>query len=271
MVYPENIITDGLDKLMVVTDFDRTLTKAFVDGKVTALISMMVREKIFDDDYIAKAKKSYEYYRPIEIDESLPLEYRCQKMQEWWEYVFEVLIDKKLSKTKLRFAMEKSHQMLRPGVAGFLTKLNQNHVPVVILSANGLGRDSIEYFLEKHQLNFPNIHVFCNEIIWDENGVMVDFRRPLIHVLNKNFQVVKNSQIFEKNDLAFRKNVIAIGDGISDLEMVKNCDYTNLWKVGFLNEEIEKLRPAFQRAFDVVIENDADFSYLNELIGKIKN
>jgi len=268
MTNDQKIIAGGWENLLVVTDFDRTLTKAFVDGKVTALISVMVREKIFDDDYIEKAKKSYEYYRPIEIDESLSLVYRSQKMQEWWEYVCEVLIDKKLSKAKIRLAMERSHQMLRPGVVEFLTKLNQKKVPVIILSANGLGQESIEYFLEKHNLNFPNIQVFCNRFIWNEQGEAIDYQRPLIHVFNKDFQLVKNSPVFKSLNLKSRKNVLTIGDGISDLDMVKNCDYTNLLKVGFLNEDVDKLRAAFSKAFDVVIEGDGNFDYLNQILAK---
>jgi 5'-nucleotidase len=252
---------------MIVTDFDRTLTQAFVAGQSTSLISTMVREKLFDDDYIEKAKKSYAIYRPIEVDELLPLEYRTQKMQEWWDYVMAVLIDKKLSKAKLRLAMEKTQQRFRPGVAEFLTKLNSHQVPVIILSAGGLGKESIEYFLEKNNLYLPNIFVFCNEFIWDDQGVATDYKRPLIHVLNKDFQRVKNSPIFEK--INQRRNVIALGDGIGDLDMVKNCDYVNLLKVGFLNEEIEKLRSAFNQAFDVVIENDGSFEYLNQVLEKM--
>lgn len=179
-----------------------------------------------------------------------------------------VLIDKKLSKAKLRLAMEKTQQRFRLGVAEFLTKLNNHQVPVIILSAGGLGKESIEYFLEKNNLYLPNIFVFCNEFIWDEQGVATDYKRPLIHVLNKDFQLVKNSPIFEK--INQRRNVIALGDGIGDLDMVKNCDYTNLLKVGFLNEEIEKLRSAFNQAFDIVIENDGSFEYPNQVLEKMR-
>lgn len=262
----QKIIDGGFENLLVVTDFDRTLTQAFVDGKVTALISTMVRENIFDEDYNEKSKKYYEYYRPIELDESLSLEYRAQKMQEWWEAVSQLLIEKKLSKEKIQIAMKKSHSILRRGAVEFLEKLHTCHVPVIILSANGLGSQSIKVFLDENHINFPNIHVFCNEFIYDENGVAVDYKKPLVHVFNKDFALVKKSPIYQ--DLAHRKNIIAIGDNLSDLDMVKNCEYENLFKIGFLNEELEKLRPIYQATFDIVIENDGPFDSISQILNQ---
>lgn len=264
----EKIIEGGFDNLLVVTDFDRTLTQAFVDGKVTALISTMVREKIFDDDYNEKAKKAYEHYRPIEIDESLSLEYRSQKMQEWWEYMTSVLIDKGLSKEKLMQAMKKSHSILRKGVIQFLTSLNKHNVPVIILSANGLGTYSVQFFLDEHKLNYDNIHLLGNEFIWDEKGVAIDYQKPLVHVFNKTFELIRNSTFYP--NISRRKNIIAMGDNISDLEMIKGCEYEIALKVGFLNEEVEKLRLAYQQNFDVVIENDGSFDYLNQVLEKMR-
>ncbi len=254
-------------QLLVVSDFDRTLTHAFVDGKVTALISVMVREHMFDADYANKAKAAYEKYRPIEIDESLSLEYRTQKMQEWWEYSCEVLIDKGLSKDKLRTAIAKTKHYLRNGATEFLTKLYQKNIPLVILSAGGLGKESIQLFLETNKIYFPNIEIFCNEFVWNTDGVATDYIRPLIHVFNKDFQLIKNSKYYKS--IEHRKNIIAIGDNISDLDMVKNCEYKQLLKIGFLNENIDKLRPNYQKAFDVVIENDGPMNYLSDLIDQI--
>jgi HAD superfamily hydrolase (TIGR01544 family) len=263
----QKILSGGFDQLLVVTDFDRTMTQAFVNGKSYALISTLVRENIFDEDYNEKARKSYAHYRPIEIDETLPLEYRVQKMAEWWERVAEVLIEKKLSESIIQLAIEKTQQQLRVGVAEFLTTLYQHQVPVIIFSANGLGTESIRLFLAKMKLDFSNIHIFGNEFIWDDDGVVIGHQRPLIHVLNKDFNLVKKSPLF--TEIAERKNVIAIGDNIGDLDMVKNCDFAHLLKVGFLNEEIEKSRSAYQAAFDVVIENDGSFEYLNTLLKKL--
>jgi HAD superfamily hydrolase (TIGR01544 family) len=266
MTSEAKIVAGGFKNLLILTDFDRTLTQAFVHGKSTSLISTMVRDKLFDDDYIEKATKSYAIYRPIELDESLPRKYRAEKMQEWWEYACQVLIDKKLSKAKIKLAMTKSQQQLRTGVKEFLTTLNDHQVPVLIISASGLGTESIEYFLEKNQLMLPNIHIFCNQFIWDKNGVAVDYEKPLIHAFNKDFKLVKKSPIYAK--IKTRQNVIAIGDGVGDMDMLNNCDYANLLKVGFLNEEIEKSRDTFQHVFDKVIEEDGDFAYLNQLLTK---
>lgn len=254
---------------LIVSDFDRTLTKAFVDGKVTSLISTMVRENIFDEDYNQKAKTSYEHYRPIEIDESLPLQYRIEKMQEWWEYVCQVLIEKKLSKDKIRLAMQKSHSILREGAQQFFSTLQKHGIPLVILSANGLGTESIHCYLEENGLNYDNIHVFSNQFIWNKDGVAIDYRKPLVHSLNKDFSIVKQSPLYQT--FASRTHVIALGDNISDLDMVKNCPYRKLYKIGFLNESMEELRPHFYKKFDLVIENDGSFDAVNSLLATITN
>ena len=263
-----SILQDGPDNLLVVSDFDRTLTKAFVDGKATSLISVLAREKLMDEDYIQRAKAAYDFYRPIEIDETLSVEYRSQKMGEWWELMFSLLIEKKLSKELMRIAMGKSQAWLRDGVDKFLVTLHELNIPLLIFSGNALGRHSIEFFLEQGGYPAENVHIISNEFIWDSQGVAVDYQRPVVHVFNKDFSLVKNELFFEQ--IKNRPNVIALGDHLRDLDMIKNGDFHKTHSIGFLNENVDELRPIYSQKFNQLVEGDGSFDLVNQILGCFK-
>ena len=63
--------------------------------------------------------------------------------------------------------------------------------------------------------------------------------------------------------------MILLGDDLQDLGMVKNLDYDNLIKIGFLNENVDENLEKYKEGYDVVITGDGDFSFVNELIGEI--
>jgi 5'-nucleotidase len=69
------------------------------------------------------------------------------------------------------------------------------------------------------------------------------------------FEIVKN-----------RKNVLLLGDGLGDIGMIMGFNYDNLIKIGFLNEEVEKCLEEYKNNYDIVILNDSDMNFVNELL-----
>ena len=63
-----------------------------------------------------------------------------------------------------------------------------------------------------------------------------------------------------------RKNVILLGDNIEDIAMIEGFDYNNLLKIGFLNYEVEKNLDKFKQDFDVLVLNDGEMDFVNDLI-----
>ena len=64
----------GPEKLHILTDFDRTLTKAFVNGQyVSSLISVLRSENYLTADYAPEAHRLYDQYHAIETDPRIPL------------------------------------------------------------------------------------------------------------------------------------------------------------------------------------------------------
>ena len=70
-------------------------------------------------------------------------------MQEWWEKHFELMIECGLKRNDIADIINKSHLKLRDGVVDFLTLLNTENIPLIIISAGAIG-DAIPIFLAKN-------------------------------------------------------------------------------------------------------------------------
>ncbi|MDP2910228.1 MAG: haloacid dehalogenase-like hydrolase [bacterium] len=260
---------DGVEKLHVLADFDRTFTYAFVNGKkIPSLLSILRDEKYLTPDYSEKANALFDKYHAIEINPDFPLEEKKKVMKEWWTVHFELLIKSNLSKNDMVKAVESNNIVLRDGLVEFLNTLKNNNIPLVVLSSSGLGKEAIELCLEKKGLSLENIHIISNSFKWDENGKAISVKEPIIHTLNKDETAVKNfPEIFKK--VKERKNMVLLGDSISDIEMATGFDYEKLIKIGFLNEEIEASLENYKKVFDVLILNDSSAKFLNQLLREI--
>jgi len=84
---------DGSSKLHIISDFDRTITKAFVEGQKTPTSLAQIREgKYLTKDYPEKAHALFDKYHAYEISNTIPKEERDKKMVEWWTAHLELLI-----------------------------------------------------------------------------------------------------------------------------------------------------------------------------------
>lgn len=263
------IISQGKENLHVLADFDRTLTKAYVNGEKTpSIISVLRNENYLSEEYSKKAKELANYYHPIEIDPALSLKVKKKKMKEWWEKHFELLIESKLNKNHLEKVITQNKIEFRKGIPEMLDYLNNKNIPLIIISSSGIG-DLIPMYLERHNKLYKNIHIITNLYKWDKEGNAIDIRKPIIHVFNKDETILEEiPEIY--NEVKNRKNVLLLGDSLGDLGMIEGFDYKNLIKVGFLNEDIEKNIKEYKNNFDIIITNDGDADYIYNIIKEIK-
>jgi len=259
----------GMKNFHVIADFDKTLTKVLVNGKtIPSIISLLRDNNYISEEYSTKAKKLFAKYHPLEIDPSLSKEEKKKYMSSWWNEHFDLLIKSGLNKNHLEKIVESEGILLREGVLDFLDYLNKNKIPLVIFSSSGIG-DAIPMMLEKYNKTSKNIFVVSNMYIWDKNGNAVGINQPIIHSMNKDETSLKEIKpVYEK--IKDRKNVLLLGDSIGDIGMIEGFDYKNLLKVGFLNEEVEKNLNLYKENFDIVITNDGDFDFVNDLVGELK-
>lgn len=258
----------GVNKLHIVTDFDRTLTTAFVDGKsIPSLISVLRDGNYLTPDYAPKANRLYAKYHPIEIDPKIPFEEKKKAMYEWWATHFDLLIKSGLNKRDLKRVVESQKVKLRDGFGDFIVFLKTHNIPLIIISSSGLGGDTISMYLEKEGKLYNNVHIISNSYEWDENDNAIAIRQPIIHMLNKDKTVIQNLPVF--NVIKNRKNILLLGDSLDDIGMIKGFDYNNLIKIGFLNENIEENLEHYKYNFDIVILNGYTMDYINVLLREL--
>lgn len=89
----------------------------------------------------------------------------------------------------------------------------------------------------------------------------VDYRKPIIHILNKQSFIYENST-------NFKKNVIVMGDILEDVQMVRNDSHETILKIGFLNnlKLSGHLTDDYLETFDMVITNDGSLHPVNYIL-----
>ncbi|MEK6834924.1 MAG: hypothetical protein AABX61_01530 [Nanoarchaeota archaeon] len=258
---------DGSSKLHILSDFDKTLTTAFVDGKeIPSLISVLRDESYLTKDYAEKAQELFKKYHPIEINPKIPLDKKKKVMHSWWNEHFDLLIKSGLNKRDLEKVISSDNVKLREGCLEFLDLLHEYEIPLVIMSSSGLGYDAIAMYLKRHNRLYKNIHIISNSYEWDKNENAIGIKKPIIHVLNKDETSIKNYPVFKV--IKDRKNVILLGDSLEDKGMVEGFGYKNLIKIGFLNNNVKQNLKYYKKVYDILILNDSGMDYINNLLKK---
>ncbi|KAL7107905.1 hypothetical protein ACP275_06G082700 [Erythranthe tilingii] len=257
---------DGPSKLQVIADFDATLTKYWIDGQRGHSSHGLLQQG--NPEFDLKRQKLYDYYHPLEINPTIPLDEKAKLMEEWWEKTHALLIEGGLSYGAIKSSVANSRIAFREGVTELFELLERSNVPVLIFSA-GLADIIEEVLRQKLHRSFKNVRIVSNRMVFDQNGDLVSFKGKTIHVLNKNEHALDmagplHDQLGDANGLTgdvssvkSRTNVLLLGDHIGDLGMSDGLNYNTRISVGFLNDNIESSSDSYRSAFDVVYMNDA--------------
>lgn len=249
------------EETYVLTDFDRTLTL----GSSSTSWSILSKSDLVPKSYVEERNAFYDYYRPIEIDETLDYDTKNKLMKEWWEKHINLFVKYKISEEVINKAARDIRVMaFREGAKEFLTNMFERKIPVIIISA-GIG-NFIKEFLVDNDVYYDNIHIVSNFIKF-ENGYAIGVEDNITHSLNKN-EVSMPENV--KKELNGRNNIILLGDGISDIRMAKEENRQDALKIGFLEEKVEENMEVFRQSFDVVSTNNTSFTELNEHIKVLK-
>jgi len=260
---------DGAGNLHILTDFDRTLIRAFINGEsIPSVLSILYNENRLTPDYGPKAQELHKKYSAIEFNPKIPKNEKKKAMYEWWTKHFDLLIESGLNKKDIENIVNSNKIVFRDGFSEFVEMLKTNNIPLVIMSSSGLGGDSIRISLEREKKMYDNIHIISNSFKWDENGRAISIKQPIIYGMNKDETLIQDfPEIFKK--IKNRKNVILLGDSVDDVGMVVGFDYSNLIKIGFLNDRVEENLENYKKTFDVIILNDGSLELINNLLKEI--
>ncbi|MFH0831262.1 MAG: hypothetical protein V1886_00110 [archaeon] len=253
----------GKERIHVLADFDRTLTKAYVNGEyIPSTIALLRNKDYINKDYSNKARALAAKYHPIEKNPNVSPEEKKEKMEEWWVSHFNLLIKSGLNKKHLEKIVQSEEIQFRKGALELFDILHKAKIPMVIISSTGIG-DVIPMLFEREGKLYDNIHFITNLYQWDNKGRAVWIKKQIITSMNKDETSIQEYPFFKQ--IKNRKNVLLLGDSIGDLGMVKGFKYNNLIKIGFLNDEIEKNIQDYSANFDVVMLNDTNMNYVTEL------
>mmetsp|Transcript_44580 Transcript_44580/g.105679 ORF Transcript_44580/g.105679 Transcript_44580/m.105679 type:complete len:294 (-) Transcript_44580:83-964(-) len=245
-------------QLVVIADFDRTLTNAFAADRGPGVTSHGVLETggVLSEKFQSVAHALFQKYHPIETDTSISIQEKMPVMKEWYSGVHEAMLSEGVTLDKIRGAVEaaKGPLRLREGVADFLKACQDAvpPVPVIIMSA-GLGTVIEEVFRQLLPFELaPTTSIVSNWMQFDQEGHLQGFSEPLLHMFNKSAAFMPEAS---KALVADKKTCLLLGDGLGDLTMADGLDIHSI-KVGFLNEKVDERLSSYLGPFSVVVTND---------------
>ncbi|NUJ97461.1 hypothetical protein HGA92_01585 [Candidatus Gracilibacteria bacterium] len=254
------------EDVFVISDFDRTITKNFVnEEEVPSIISILRKGNFLGVEYTKKSLNLFNTYHPIEKDIEIIEKEKKEKMLEWRENHFKILQEYGLQRSMIEELVKDKRLQIREGVKEFFSFLASQEIPLIIFSASGLGVDSLRFFLQEKNIEFSNISLVSNDFCWNEEGLLIEYKKPIIHTCNKEIKILREgfSTVYDK--IEKKKNILLLGDSLGDVCMAEGFPYENIIKIGFLNKEDDKYLSAYKEIYDVVITGDGDFSFILDL------
>ncbi|KAJ0392848.1 hypothetical protein P43SY_000587 [Pythium insidiosum] len=239
--------TEGIEKLVVIADFDHTLTtfrKPNGDHGDSSH-GILMKTAALDPEVKRIGVDLFNQYYPIEQSTKLSNAEKLPFLVEWWTKEHDTLVEYKLTKDTIRSAVDESDVAFRRGFFEIFDVLAAEDVPTLIFSA-GL-YDVIHAVLDKEYAKTPtkvlpsNVHVIANMMTFDESETITGFEgKQLIHSLNKNASVVKDTPFWQRCQLQQRENILLLGDSLGDANMAEGLDVhdDNIVRVGFLNHHL---------------------------------
>lgn len=251
------LIEGGIDKLIVISDFDYTLSR-FHDASG---VKCWTTHGIFDapstisSDLGNKVALLKAKYLPIEFDPHMSIAEKTPHMENWWKTAHSLIVDAKFTRQAMEDFVQASKIEFRDEAEAMISDLHRQHVPLIIFSA-GIGNVIDTFFRKKLGMMPNNVHIISNMMDFDDEGVVTGFREPLIHTFCKNGSVVKRKRSFFREATA-RTNVLLMGDSLGDLNMDVGVDGEIVaLKIGFLNFNVDALLDNFLGGYDIVLIDD---------------
>lgn len=238
-------VKDGKDKLHLLLDFDRTLTKS--KNKLGENVSTW---EILKAHLPKKAQKEYQEfykkYRTLEIKNQITM----NDAVIWWEEILNLFKRNKLKWSDIAKDVEE-RMPIRPYTRKLFEICGRKNIPTIIISA-GI-KDVIELWCQKFEVN-PTLILSTNLTFSSEEYMNGWHKDSLIHVLNKE---EKGHREIKKIKLD-RPNTILIGDSTDDASMINGEE--NVLRIALCNSSKndkvnDKVIKEFFKRFDLIIQD----------------
>lgn len=171
-----------------------------------------------------------------------------------------------MSRSVVRDVILNKRIVFREKALELISALHERKIPLLIFSAT-LG-DAIKGYLEAEGALYPNVHVIANFFDYDAAGKVRGYKGEIVHTFNKDESFICGTP-FERA-IAGRKNALVLGDSLGDLSMVRGMRHDAVLSIGFLNDEVEKNLPVFEKAYDVVVTGDGPMDYALGIVKTVR-
>ncbi len=189
----------------------------------------------------------------------------------WWQDLHETILAQRVSQQKLRDAVASSNLYFRHGFSDFLKTIQQNDINLHISSAGVMGiiSQSIDMVMQatcppemQDNKGSKNI-IYCGtKEEYDQDGVLIRFKQPVITALNKS-AIITHEKL---PHVARGSNAIILGDLMPDLYMTENLQLNTVLTIGYYHESSGVSLETFLEGYDVVITGDGNLTWVTNLI-----
>jgi 5'-nucleotidase len=261
------ILQSGRDDVFLVMDFDRTITKCFIEDGSRGADSHDILGSHSKISWSCKRMMELlmEKFYPIETDPNLAQDTKAESMVEWYSLVNSLIAQQGITRDDVAQAVAECKDFrLRDGVEEIFQLANTANIPIIVLSA-GLGNvieEVVKQCIRKPSgelgEEWENVRVLSNTLLWDADGKHAGFSEPILHPFNKS---MKDAPAQLHEFIAGRNNAIIMGDGLGDLTMADGTQAKEVLKFGFLNERIDERLTRYTAlgAWDRIVLNDESF------------
>lgn len=281
--FDEKLKKMSLKNLLIVSDFDFTLTKRFEINKKTNKREQLLSGFWFYDicpllpsSFLKAVQDIKDKYTKYEDDLSLPLKTRSDMIEKLYTEVLDLLIGLKSIKKKkfLEETIEETMKLkpfyYRNGVNKYLDILRENNIPEIFISGGITEAITTTLKMLNEKVNLDNIKVISNEFIYDENEIAIDYVKPIVFTFNKSERVDKKIKSFFSLEEIKDKDILFTGDHINDIDAIKDIDCRNKLSIAFDNNVTDKnMNEEYLKKYDAVVCNDGDFNFVVETLKKI--
>ncbi len=141
-------------------------------------------------------------------------------------------------------AFVRQHIELRPGFVEFVRYCQESAIPFVIVSSG------LDFYIEPVlvEIGMPDLELHCGQTSFSRDGIDVSYYDPEGNIINQGFKKKYLTWLKKRG-----KNIIYLGDGLSDLEAASQADH--VFATGHLLDLLDTQSiacSAFSDFFDLV-------------------